>query len=103
MTIGPRWIRPEQAAAGILDYVPPDEWPGRRLIGPRRRGDVRGVAGRLVLDRGMGHDPVGWTLPTCSSLRRQGFSGTIEAVHEIEWPVCAVHGGDPMTRDLHGE
>jgi hypothetical protein len=29
-------------------------------------------------------------------------SGTIEEVHEIEWPVSAVHGSDPMNRDLHG-
>lgn len=29
-------------------------------------------------------------------------SGTIEEVHEFEWPVCAVHGEDPATRYLHG-
>jgi hypothetical protein len=22
-------------------------------------------------------------------------SGTVEEVHQIDWPVCAVHGGDP--------
>jgi hypothetical protein len=30
-------------------------------------------------------------------------SGTIEEVHEIEWPVCAVHGGNPMTSPVDGE
>jgi hypothetical protein len=29
-------------------------------------------------------------------------SGTIEDVHEFEWPICALRGGDPTTRYLHG-
>jgi len=32
-----------------------------------------------------------------------GVCGTIEEVHGVEWPVCAVHGSDPVTRYLHGE
>jgi hypothetical protein len=30
-------------------------------------------------------------------------SGTIEEVHEFEWPVCAVHGDDRATRYRHGD
>jgi hypothetical protein len=29
-------------------------------------------------------------------------SGTIKAVDEIEWPVCAVHGDDRMARAWDG-
>lgn len=32
-----------------------------------------------------------------------GVSGTIEDVHEIEWPVCALHGDDQATRWLDGD
>jgi hypothetical protein len=30
-------------------------------------------------------------------------SGTIEEVREIEWPFCAVQGGEAATRYLHGD
>ncbi len=30
-------------------------------------------------------------------------SATIEEVHEVEWPICSVHGDDPTTRYLHGD
>ena len=30
-------------------------------------------------------------------------SGTLDEVHEIEWPVCVVHGSDPVTGHLYGE
>jgi hypothetical protein len=30
-------------------------------------------------------------------------SGTLREVSEIEWPLCATHGGDPMTPDWIGE
>lgn len=28
----------------------------------------------------------------------ESVSATIEEVHEIEWPICAIHGDDPRTR-----
>jgi len=30
-------------------------------------------------------------------------SGTLKEVHEIDWPVCAVHSDDPVTPPLDGE
>jgi hypothetical protein len=60
---------------------------------------------------GMGHDPADGRCQPALLCGRAGFrhdrtgrvSGTIEEMHEIEWPVCAVRGSDPTTRDLHGE
>ena len=50
----------------------------------------------------MGHDPPDGRRSLLFTAAAS-VSGTIEEVRQIEWPVCAVHGGDPMTRDLHGE
>ena len=30
-------------------------------------------------------------------------SGTLEEVHQIQWPVCAAHGGIPLAYPLYGE
>ena len=59
-------------------------------------------AGRLVLDRAWGMSrPMDDASPLFTAAA--SVSGAVEEVHEIDWPVCAVHGGDPTTRDLHGE
>lgn len=174
-----RWVRPEQAAAGVLDDVPVDQWPQQAahwLAAGFDSGPLRQLAGLRSWETGaalalmpealrsIGFDPAaadqeftarcqaaldivqrdldvtgygqyrmraffgrGWPAEVFAALpdgsywaaggwgmtRRMddaslllhaagGASGTIEEVHEIEWPVCAVHGSDPMTRDLHG-
>jgi hypothetical protein len=174
-----RWVRPEEAAAGVLDDVPLDLWPrqaARWLAAGFDSEPLRQLAGlrsgetHAALDlmpealRSIGFDPAaadeefttrcqaalkvvqrdldvtgygqyrvrayldrGWPVAAFAALpygsywtgawgmtRRMddasmlfhapgSVSGTIEEVHEIEWPVCAIHGGDPMTRYLHGE
>ncbi len=171
-------VRPEQAAAGVLDEVPVDLWPrlaARWLAKGFDSGPLRQLAAlqpgeaHAALDlmpvalRSIGFDPAvaddqfvvrcqaaldvvqrdldvtgfgryrvhagrpgGWpvmvfaVLPDGSywsgawGMTRQmndaelllhaagSVSGTIEDVHEIEWPVCAVHGDDPATRYLDG-
>jgi len=179
MSIGSRWVRPEQAAAGVLDDVPVGEWSGQAahwLAAGFDSEPLRQLAGlrpwetgaALVLMpealRSIGFDPAaadeefaarcqaaldivqrdldvtgygqyrmrayrdrGWPAAIFAALpdgsywtgawgmsRRMddasllfnaaaSVSGTLEEVHEIEWPACAVHGGDPMTRPLDGE
>lgn len=40
-----------------------------------------------------------WLLRTAAG----SVSATLKEVHEIEWPVCAVHGGHPETSIWDGE
>ena len=175
-----RWVRPEEAAAGVLDDVPLDIWPrqaARWLAAGFDSEPLRELAGlrsgetHAALDlmpealRSIGFDPAAadeeftarcqaaldvvqrdldvtgsgqyrmrafldraWPVEVFAALpdgsrwaaggwgmtRRMddasllinaagGVGGTIEEVHEVEWPVCAVHGSDPVTRYLHGE
>lgn len=81
-----RWERPEQAASGALDHVPPNQWP--RLAhwlaalpdGSYWTGD-RAMTRRL--------DDASPLFNAAGSV-----SGTLRE-DEIEWPLCAVHGGSP--------
>ena len=63
---------------------------------------IRGLAGRLSLDKGLRHDPRDGRRQPALQRGRIGL-GTIKEVDEIEWPVCAAHGDDRMARASDGE
>lgn len=174
-----RWVRPEEAAAGVLDDFPLELWPrqaARWLKAGFDSEPLRQLAGLRSWEihaapdlmpealRSIGFDPAagdqewlarcqaaldvvqrdlevtgygeyrvracrasGWPVLVFAALpdgsywsgewgmtRRMdnasllfnaagSVSGTIEEIHEIEWPVCAIHGDDPATRNLHGD
>ncbi|HET7016668.1 MAG TPA: hypothetical protein VFI65_22290 [Streptosporangiaceae bacterium] len=103
--LGDWWPRPDQAAVGGLDHLPVGQHDldvtgyGQYRMQARLGAGQPGIVFATLPDgsywgEGMSSELGGSRLLFAAA---ESVSATIEEVHEIEWPVCAIHGDDRRT------